>query len=698
MSGVDNPPRLRKELSLLDVYAIATGATLSSGLFLLPGLAAAQVGPGLIVSYALAAIPMVPATLAMVELATAMPRAGGAYYFLDRSLGPAVGTVGGLGTWFALTLKAAIALIGMGFYLDALFPAAHGQVLAVGFALGIGGLNLLGGRPTGRFQVVLVLVLLSILGVFLSAGLPALEPGNFQGTFDNEVASLLGTAGMLYISYVGVTKVASLSEEVRNPERNLPLGVFLAFATVLAVYLLCTVVIVGVVPPDVLPGHPTAAAEAARRVLGEPGAIAVSIAALLAFASVANAGILSASRYPWAMGRDHVLPGTFARLRRGAPSLGVVVSVGAVVAFVLLVDVMGIAKLASAFQLFVFALVCLAVIVMRESGLASYDPGFRAPLYPYLPLLGIAAAGVLILEMGTATLLALVAGISAALLWYRGYVASRVERHGAIYHVFERLGRRRFEGLDAELRGILKEKGPRHSDSFDGVLARAALIDLESATFEQVVRTAAEELAGDLPVTAERLAHGFLEGTRTGATPVVGGVALPHLRLDDIDTPRLLAVRCRNSVTVLAGDAEGHAQPPAPTYALFFLVSPLADPGRHLRLLAELATRVDAPDFLARWLEAEGDRELRASLLHEERSLALRVAAGGTTAGWVDRTLREVDLPEGCLVAVIHRGEETLIPRGSTRLREGDHLTLIGEPGTIRELVSRHLVVAGGEG
>jgi len=73
--------RLKKELTLLNVYAIATGTTLSAGFFLLPGLAASQAGPAVILSYLIAAIPLIPAMLCMMELATAMPRAGGTYYF-----------------------------------------------------------------------------------------------------------------------------------------------------------------------------------------------------------------------------------------------------------------------------------------------------------------------------------------------------------------------------------------------------------------------------------------------------------------------------------------------------------------------------------------------------------------------------------------------------------------------------------------
>ena len=81
-------PRLKKSLTLFDVYAISTGAMFSSGFFLLPGLATAQAGPATVLAYFLAGVFILPAMFSAAELSTAMPRAGGAYYFLDRSLGP----------------------------------------------------------------------------------------------------------------------------------------------------------------------------------------------------------------------------------------------------------------------------------------------------------------------------------------------------------------------------------------------------------------------------------------------------------------------------------------------------------------------------------------------------------------------------------------------------------------------------------
>ncbi len=289
--------RLKKELTLLNVYAIATGTTLSAGFFLLPGLAAAQIGSTLVLAYLIAAVPLIPAMFSVVELATAMPRAGGVYYFLDRSLGPLVGTVGGVGTWLAVALKASFALVGMGAYLAIFFPELPVRQMAVGFTLIIGALCLYGAKTSGGFQVLLVVGLLCILAAFVGGGLPVLQESHFAAFLEPGVGSILSTAGFVYISYVGVTTVTSLAEEVKDPERNLPLGVFLALGTAILVYGLGTSVIVGLVPPDRLAGDLTSVATAADVLMGRWGTVLISVAAILAFTSVANAGLLSASRF-----------------------------------------------------------------------------------------------------------------------------------------------------------------------------------------------------------------------------------------------------------------------------------------------------------------------------------------------------------------------------------------------------------------
>ena len=157
MSDTAQKPRLKKELSLFHVYAIATGTTLSAGFFLLPGLAAEAVGPSIVLAYMVAVVPLVPAVFSIVELATAMPRAGGVYYFLDRSLGPLIGLIGGMGTWLALILKVAFALVGMGAYISLFVPGLTLTPIAVGLAVAIGILNIFGAKKSGRLQLFLVL-------------------------------------------------------------------------------------------------------------------------------------------------------------------------------------------------------------------------------------------------------------------------------------------------------------------------------------------------------------------------------------------------------------------------------------------------------------------------------------------------------------------------------------------------------------
>lgn len=684
--------RLHKQLGLPAVYAIATGTTLSAGFFLLPGLAAAEAGPAIVAAYLLAALPLVPAVFSILELATAMPRAGGVYYFLDRSLGPLAGTVGGLGTWLALMLKVAFALVGMGAYLALFVPALPVVPVAVGLAVALGLLNLYGAEKSGRFQALLVAVLLTLLGGFIAGGLPRIDPGAFSGFLDAGWGKLLATTGFVYISYVGVTNIASLAEEVRDPERNLPRGVFLALATAFLVYGLGTAVMVGVVPMERLAGDLTPVATAAEALFGRWGMALMSVAALLAFVSVANAGTLAASRYPLGMSRDRLLPRVFRRLGRGrTPVAGVVATVGVVVLVLLTLDPIGIAKLASAFQLLMFGLVCLAVIVMRESRIESYDPGYRSPLYPWMQIAGLVAPLILIVEMGGLAIAFSAGLIAAAALWYLLYARRRAGRSGALFHVFLHLASSRLDrGLDRELRQILKEKGLREEDPFDEVVARAPAIDLDGAVeFEELAAEVSEKLALRLPATAGELCQGFLEGTRIGATPSSRGVSLPHLRLFGIAEPEMMVVRSRAGVRVDVTDVHGEHSPDDPVHALFFLVSPEEDPRQHLRILAQLAERVDDDGFMREWLAARNEQSLKEILLRDERFLRLRLTRGGPAEDWIGRALAELEMPEGALVALVRRRGHTLVPRGGTVLEAGDRLTILGEPEDLEELRRR---------
>ncbi|MGM0574795.1 MAG: amino acid permease [Myxococcota bacterium] len=690
--------RLHKALRLSDVFAISTGGMLGSGLFLLPGLAYAAAGPSAVLAYFVAALLVIPAMVSKAELATAMPRAGGAYYFLDRSLGPIVGTIGGLGTWVAQVLKNTFVLIGMGAYLGLFFDVEI-RPIAVGLTVFFLVLNVVGAKETGGLQKALVLVLMAFCVLFVGGGAWDLATSDapptqrLGGFMPGGVESFVATVGLVFVSFAGLTKAASVSEEVREPDRNIPRGMALSLATVTFVYVAGVFLMAEVLGGDALSGDLVPVASAGERIFdwmpGRSGVVLVVVAAVVAFASAANAGVMAASRYLLAMGRDGLVPPALGRVGRfHTPTLGVLATSGLMILLILTMDVMSVAKLASAFQLMIFGLVNLAVIVMRESGLEAYDPGFRSPLYPWLQIVGLLAPILLIATMGFMPMAFTVVLVGACLAWYFWYARDRVTRGGALLFWFERLGQQRFEGLDRELRTIMKEKGLRAGDPFDEVVARAAVVDPEEKVgFEHVVRRASAELAKRLPATADKLRHGFMEGTRIGMTPVAHGVALPHLRLPGLDSPEIVLARSRVGITMdVAGDLP---EQPQRVHAAFFLVSPEEDAKQHLRILAQIAGRVDDDEFMGAWLSATSEHELKEAVLRDERFLGLVLEEGTRSAPLIGSRVADLDLPDGCLLALVARDGATLIPGARTRLRDGDRLTLIGEPEVLGEVTER---------
>lgn len=179
-----------------------------------------------------------------------------------------------------------------------------------------------------------------------------------------------------------------------------------------------------------------------------------------------------------------------------------------------------------------------------------------------------------------------------------------------------------------------------------------------------------------------------MKDTRTGMTPVAGGVALPHLRLPDLDEPLLVLVRCE-AILIPVGDAFGHLASSERTQAIFFLISPEDDPGQHLRILAQLASRVDQEGFLAEWQGARSDQQLKEILLRDERYLSLVLVLNTPSADLIDIVVRDLKLPEECLIAILRHDEESHVPHGHTVLREGDQLTILGSRAALDELRAR---------
>ena len=433
---------LERDLGLGAVVAISIGAMIGSGIFILPALALKIAGPAVILAYLLAGVLVVPAALSKSEMATAMPEAGGTYIYIERGMGPLLGTVAGIGTWFSLSFKGALALVGGVPYLVLLFDLPVTPV-ALGLATVLILVNVVGAKQTGRLQVGIVVVMLAALGWFVAGSAPGVRSVNYEPFFVGGLEGLLAATGLVFVSYAGVTKVASVAEEIENPDRNIPLGVLgsLTFTTVL--YVGIVAVMVGATDAGSVAGSSTPVAVVAEATLGQIGVLAVVGAAILALVSTANAGVLSASRYPFAMSRDQLAPPSFASVseRFGTPVNAITLTGVVVLTLIAFVPILEIAKLASAFQILVFAIVNLAVIAFRE-GSSAYDPSFESPFYPWTQLVGTVTGFALLTQMGTVPLVGAAVITVASGVWYLVYVRDRVDRTGAATNAIRaRLGR-----------------------------------------------------------------------------------------------------------------------------------------------------------------------------------------------------------------------------------------------------------------
>jgi APA family basic amino acid/polyamine antiporter len=451
---------LERSLGLYSTMMISMGAMIGSGIFVLPALGYKKAGPAVILAYVLAGLVVLPAALSKAEMATAMPESGGTYLYIDRALGPLFGTIAGIGAWFSLVFKSAFALVGLGAYLLLFTGISQGALVFV--ALGLGAavvvLNISGTELSGQVQAIIVsLVIVGLAAYTVNAGLIAdaarLTPED--GFATHGAGGVVTAAAFVFVSYAGVTKIASIAEEVENPGRNLPRAILGSLTIMTVVYVAVVAAVVVLTDPDTLiHGGPddgaslTPMADGAESLLGGFGVVVISVIAVVALTSMANAGVLSSSRFPLAMSRDDLLPPQLDTIddRFKTPRNAVLLTGALLLLLIAFVPVVELAKLASAFQILVFSIINVALIAFREADLQSYQPDFTSPGYPYVQLLGLFGGLGLLTQMGTIPLLGASGIIAGGLALYLVYGRGRTNRTGAVGAL---LARRR--GTDADI-------------------------------------------------------------------------------------------------------------------------------------------------------------------------------------------------------------------------------------------------------
>ena len=441
---------LERTIGLTGGLAIGIGTMIGAGIFVFPGLAGQEVGTAATVSFAIGGVIALLVALPTSELATAMPKSGGGYYFISRGLGTLAGTVIGLSLWFGLVFATAFYLVGLGFYaLDGLAevgvsigasPGLLVSAIAVLAGVGFTVLNVTGTENAAKLQNGIVALLMSMLVIFLAFGMlevfGVVDADTPAGEAQNvwQVGPIFQVAALVFTSYLGFAQVATVAGEMKEPGRNLPLAMVGSVLIVTVMYVLTIFVATDVFDQAALEAAgETAMVEIGRELLGTPGALVILVGGLLATMSSANASILSTSRAIYGVSKDALLPAVASRinLTYGTPHVALGLAGGPVVVLAATRQVQLLAEVASFLHLVMYGLMCVALLALRRDEPEWYDPAFRVPGGPVIPVVGAVASFGLILFMQPASIAVGIVVILGTAGWYF-YYARDITLKGAL--------------------------------------------------------------------------------------------------------------------------------------------------------------------------------------------------------------------------------------------------------------------------
>ncbi|RLF30355.1 MAG: amino acid permease, partial [Thermoplasmata archaeon] len=265
---------------------------IGAGIFVLSAMAAERAGPAAAFSYLIAGLICLPIAMTVSELATGMPKAGGSYYLISRALGPLAGAIVGPGNWLGLVFATGFYLIGFAQYVAYFLPVpAWATALAAGLFFTY--LNYRGTKLSGQVQNVIVVLLVLILALFVGRGLLNVDPALHRPFAPYGWGAVIANVGLIIVSFTGFEKISTIAEEIKRPARNLPLAIVGSVVIATILYAAILYVATGVLSYREIADFQAPLVEAARRFMSVVGVAGMSLAALLATASSANAAIMA---------------------------------------------------------------------------------------------------------------------------------------------------------------------------------------------------------------------------------------------------------------------------------------------------------------------------------------------------------------------------------------------------------------------
>ncbi|MCF2135107.1 MULTISPECIES: amino acid permease [Burkholderiaceae] len=433
---------LHRALGPLDLTLLGIGAIIGTGIFVLTGTGAVIAGPALTLSFVIAAIACCFAALAYAEFSSTIPVAGSIYTYSYATLGELAAWIIGWDLMLEYGLATSAVSVGWSGYLQSLLSgfgitlpqvltAAPGTVpghttwfnlpaflvmMAITFLLSIGV------RESTRVNNVMVAIKVAVVLLVIAVGAFHVRPTNWHPFMPMGWSGMFGAAAVMFFAFIGFDSVSSAAEEVKNPKRDLPIGIIASLAVCAALYVTVAAVVTGIVPYGEFANVSHPVSYVLQRIGADWVAGFVDLGAVLGMLTVILVMMYGQTRIIFAMSRDGLLPAALSRIhpRFQTPLIttwlvGIFFAlIGALVPLDVLAELINIGTLAA------FSMVSVAVLILRRTH-PTLPRAFRCPGVPLVPMLAVASCVFLMAHLQAMTWVAFVAWLALGLAVYFGY-------------------------------------------------------------------------------------------------------------------------------------------------------------------------------------------------------------------------------------------------------------------------------------
>lgn len=448
---------LRRSLGTFQLTMFGVGATVGAGIFFVLSQSVPQAGPAVVISFIIAGTAAGLAAICYAEMASAVPVSGSAYSYAYAT----IGELGAMGVAACLLLEygvstAAVA-VGWSHYLNKLFDNVFGFALPQAISAGPWGsepgvvdlpaivlvtmcalLLIRGASESAKVNAVMVLIKLGVLLMFGIIAFTAFRADRFADFAPFGVSGISLAAGTIFFSYIGLDAVSTAGDEVKDPKRTMPRAIIAALLIVTGVYVLVALAALGSQPWQDFKGQAAGLADILDKITGNvAGSTILAAGAVISIFSVTLVTMYGQTRILFAMGRDGLLPTTFAKVnpRTMTPTSNTAIVAVVVAALAGLVPLKDLADVVSIGALIAFIVVSVGVIVLRVRQ-PDLPRGFKVPGYPVTPILSVVACAYILGSLRWYTWLALVGWMAVALVFYlvwgRGHSALNDDGNGSV--------------------------------------------------------------------------------------------------------------------------------------------------------------------------------------------------------------------------------------------------------------------------